>query len=379
VTPISITIELPGRYRDARRLASGGMATVWAAEDTVLGRPVAVKVLAERFAEDPHAVRRFMREARAAARVSQHPHVVTIYDVEEHGDRPFIVMELMDGGSLATVLREGRPRREDALRWVEEAASALDAAHEHQIVHRDVKPGNLLLDRHRRLAVADFGIARLAFETSLTQTGMVLGTAAYVAPEQAGGKGATAASDRYSLAVVAYELLTGERPYPGGSFAVQARHHLETEPVPATVHAPELRAAVDGVLTRALAKDPEERWPTATAFAEALREACGARRAAAATAPPTRPTTPLITPGRSRRRLALLALMLGGLLVAAVAAFALLGGGDDGDAPRRRSSAAPPRRRPARPHHRSSRRPLPRRRAAPRARASARSTTAASR
>jgi serine/threonine protein kinase len=343
----SLTIELPGRYRNAQHIATGGMASVWAAEDTVLGRPVAVKVLAERFAEDPLAVRRFMREARAAARVSQHPHVVTIYDVGEHKDRQFIVMELMDGGSLASVLRDGRPSREDALRWIDEAASALDAAHEHQIVHRDVKPGNLLLDRRRRLAVADFGIARLAFESSVTQTGMVLGTAAYVSPEQARGEGATAASDRYALGVVAFELLAGAKPFPGGSFAVQARHHIESDPMPATAHAPELRPEVDGVMQRALAKDPEDRWPTATAFAAALRRACGERPAATdttATRTLPRPPAPVVPAADRRRRLAPLALVLAGLLVATLAAVALVSGGDDGTAPQRAERSQPPAR-----------------------------------
>ncbi|HVE69128.1 MAG TPA: serine/threonine-protein kinase, partial [Solirubrobacteraceae bacterium] len=139
---VGATVELPPRYRDPRHLANGGMAAVYAAEDDVLGRRVAVKVLAAHFAEDPAAVHRFQREARAAARVSQHPHVVTIYDVGEHAGRPFIVMELRVGGSLAQVLREGVPPRADALRWVAEAGSALDAAHALDIVHRDVKPGN---------------------------------------------------------------------------------------------------------------------------------------------------------------------------------------------------------------------------------------------
>jgi eukaryotic-like serine/threonine-protein kinase len=180
-----LTIELPDRYAGVRHVANGGMAAVWAAEDQVLGRLVAIKLLAAHLAEDERAVHRFMREARAAATLSSHPHVVTIYDVGEHGGRPFIVMEHMAGGSLAAVVRKRRPPLDDSLRWLGEAAGALDAAHERGIVHRDVKPGNLLLDERRRLGVADFGIARLAWETSVTQTGQVLGTAAYLSPEQA--------------------------------------------------------------------------------------------------------------------------------------------------------------------------------------------------
>ncbi|HEU4659016.1 MAG TPA: protein kinase, partial [Capillimicrobium sp.] len=172
------------------------MATVYAAEDTVLGRLVAVKVLASHFAADEGARERFGREARAAARVSDHPHVVTIYDIGEHEDVPFMVMEYFPGGTLADRLRSGDPiPRPLALTWLEDAASALDHAHRHGIVHRDVKPGNLLLDEHGGLGVADFGIARMANEsgTQLTQTGQVLGTAAYLSPEQALGEPATAA------------------------------------------------------------------------------------------------------------------------------------------------------------------------------------------
>ncbi len=354
---ITADIELPERYLHARHLASGGMAAVFAAEDVVLGRAVAVKVLSERFLTDLDAVRRFEREARAAAKASQHPNVVTIYDVGEHDGYPFIVMELMSGGSLATVLRDGRPSRENALRWIGEAAAALDHAHEHGIVHRDVKPGNLLLDERGRLGVADFGIARLAFESAVTQTGQVLGTAAYISPEQARGEGVSAASDRYSLAVVAYELLTGTRPYGSGTFAAQARQHMEAEPRAATEHAPDLPSNVDRALRRGLAKEPEARWPSATAFAEALG-AAGEREPAAAsetTAPPTVPLTPMrrsVPSPDPRRRRALLvpAAILGALLLAVVLAIAL-SGGEEGSSPEAKRTptrqAAPQRSTPA--------------------------------
>src|SRR4051794_7755052 len=208
VSPASIS--LPDRYRVVRHLANGGMASVWEAHDELLDRDVAVKVLASHLGEDDRARRRFQREARAAAGLSSHPNVVTIYDVGEHSGRVFMVMEIMRGGTLGDRLKS----REDvthaqALRWLHEAAAALDTAHEAGVVHRDIKPGNLLLDSHERLAVADFGIARVAWEDQLTATGQVLGTAAYLSPEQALGDAATAASDRYALAVVAYELLTG--------------------------------------------------------------------------------------------------------------------------------------------------------------------------
>ncbi|MCW2995436.1 MAG: serine/threonine protein kinase, partial [Conexibacter sp.] len=225
-------VDLPERYRVVRHVANGGMATVWAAEDAVLERLVAVKVLAAGYAADPAARRRFTREARAAARVSDHPNVVTIFDIGGQDDeQAFIVMEHFAGGTVADRLRAGdRVPVSLALRWLREAASALDAAHAADIVHRDVKPGNLLLDEHGRLAVGDFGIASLAGETAVTAAGQVLGTAAYLSPEQARGRLATPASDRYSLAVVAFELLCGRRPFDGETAMEQARARVEQEP-----------------------------------------------------------------------------------------------------------------------------------------------------
>src|SRR3954454_4728311 len=184
------------------------MASVWEAHDELLDRAVAVKILAQHLSEDDRARARFQREARAAAGLSSHPNVATIYDVGEHDGRVFMVMELMRGASVADVLRkEGKVEHQRALRWLGEPASALDAAHPAGIVHRDVKPANLLLDERDRLAIGDFGIARIACEEQVTETGQLLGTAAYIAPEQAMGELAIAASDRYALAVVAFEML----------------------------------------------------------------------------------------------------------------------------------------------------------------------------
>src|SRR6476619_6293517 len=162
-------VSLPERFEILNHVANGGMASVWAAEDRVLGRTVAVKLLAEQFLDDGPAKTRFMREARAAAALSSHPHVVTIFDVGEHDGRPYIVMEYLAGGSVADAVQDGQAVPPDrALRWLRAAASALDAAHERGVVHRAVKPSNLLLDEHGRLAVADFGIARVALDDPLT-------------------------------------------------------------------------------------------------------------------------------------------------------------------------------------------------------------------
>src|SRR3954471_3984268 len=194
MAPSSPPVPLPDPYRDPVRIASGGMATVYAAQDTLLGRRVAVKLLHAHIALEADARERFAREARAAARVSDHPNVVTIYDIGEADEIPFIVMEHFAGGTLGGRLRNGPMDREQALSWLAQAAAALDHAHRHGIVHRDVKPGNLLLDERDRLVVADFGIARMATDVSeLTQSGIVLGTAAYLSPEQVAGEPATAA------------------------------------------------------------------------------------------------------------------------------------------------------------------------------------------
>ena len=229
-------LGLPDRYEAVRHIASGGMASVWCARDRALGRNVAIKLLAERFADDPAGSERFTREARAAARLSGHPNVVMIYDVGETDEsagapgRAFIVMEYLAGGTVADALRVDSVRRVHTVKWIHEAAAAVDYGHERGVLHRDIKPANLLLDRDRVLHVADFGIARLGTEDTITGTGQVLGTASYLAPERALGRPATEASDRYSLAVAAYELLVGERPFTSAHFAAQARQHVEDEP-----------------------------------------------------------------------------------------------------------------------------------------------------
>jgi eukaryotic-like serine/threonine-protein kinase len=346
-------ISLPERYEVRSHIANGGMASVWEAHDSLLGRDVAVKVLAPHLSEDDRSRRRFAREARTAAGLSTHPNVVTIYDVGEHEGRSFIVMELLRGGTVADRLRQGAVDRSLALRWLGEAADALDTAHAQGIVHRDVKPANLLLDEKDRLAIGDFGIARIALEDQLTATGIVLGTASYISPEQAQGHDSTPASDRYSLAVLAFELLTGSKPFQAEHFAAQARMHVEDPPPPASERAA-VAPAVDRVLERGMAKDPADRWETAAAFVDALREADGAggapteatRRLPAAAAgaaagagasaahaapPPRTPDGEAPTPGADPQSRRTAWLLLAGLAAAAVALALLLSssGGDE--------------------------------------------------
>jgi tetratricopeptide (TPR) repeat protein len=249
------------------------MGEIFCATDRELGREVALKVLAARYAQDEPLRARFEREALAAARLSGTPHIVTIFDVTEHNGRPIIVMEYLAGGSLEEQIAGTPCPTAQSLRWLEEAASALDAAHAAGIVHRDVKPANLLLDGRSHLHVADFGVASAAGLDSFTQTGTIVGTAGYLSPEQARGERATAASDLYALAVVAWELLTGRRPFASESATAEALAHVNAPiPSPSRVN-PGLPPELDTVFERALAKDPAVRYPTAAEFVGDLRRA----------------------------------------------------------------------------------------------------------
>jgi predicted Ser/Thr protein kinase len=307
---------LPSRYTDVEHIARGGMGDVYRATDTVLGRTVAVKLLSERYAGDEDVKRRFKNEALAAARLSGAPSTVTIFDVGETSGQAFIVMEFLEGGSLEQRLRAGRPDTADVLRWLEQTAAALDAGHAAGVVHRDVKPGNLLLDGHGQVHVADFGVASAAGLDSLTMTGMVLGTSGYLSPEQARGERATPASDRYALGVVAWELLTGRRPFESESPTAEATAHVNA-PVPSISREGSLPRDLDPVFRRALAKDPAARYGSAADFAAALRSALEQPEAA---------TVPVVPAGAPPSRrvgwviplLAALALMGGGLALAAV-------------------------------------------------------------
>jgi serine/threonine-protein kinase len=269
------------------------MGGVYKATDTQLGRIVAIKVLSDRYADDESIRKRFEREALAAARLSGAASTVTIFDVGECEGRPYIVMEYLDGGTLEDRVRSGGAQDPaDVIRWLGQAAEAIDAAHAAGVVHRDVKPGNLLLDRRGDVRVADYGVASAVGLDSMTMTGTVLGTAGYLSPEQARGERATPASDRYALGVVAYELLTGVRPFASDSPTAEAAAHVHA-PVPlASSHGapPE----VDAVLVRALSKNPDHRYPSAAAFVAALGDALSRAHETIVAPPVRRGPTPMV-------------------------------------------------------------------------------------
>ena len=265
---------LPPRYSERETIAQGGMADVFRARDEILGRVVAIKVLAERYARNKEFHARFLREARTAASLSGERFVVAIYDVGETVDGlPYIVMEYAPGGTVADRLRGSRPEVGLALSWLEQAASALDTAHARGIVHRDVKPANFLLAADFTVRVSDFGIARAAGYETLTVAGTVLGSAGYMAPEQARGEPSTAASDRYALACVAYELFTGRRPFERENVTAEATAHVNERPPTVLAVDPRLPPGLDFVFERGLAKLPDDRFASCRRLVAMLRRA----------------------------------------------------------------------------------------------------------
>jgi serine/threonine-protein kinase len=252
---------LAGRYRLLTLLGRGGAGEVWQAEDTVLARQVAVKLLRRLEGDPMDAVERFRAEAQAAARLT-HPNVVATYDVGAAGDHVFLVMELVSGPDLAKLMRSaGLPSGKLVADIATQGARALDAAHAAGIVHRDVKPGNLLLAQDGTLKITDFGIAKGA-GTETTGVGVLLGTASYVSPEQVRGQAATPASDWYSFGCVLYELLTGAPPFTGPTVDAVMRRHLEAAPEP--IHRPDVDPGLTDLVLRLLAKNPEDRPSSAT-------------------------------------------------------------------------------------------------------------------
>ncbi|MBA2528895.1 MAG: protein kinase [Euzebyales bacterium] len=263
---------LGGRYVLTERVASGGMATVWKAHDEVLARTVAVKVLHDHLAADDAFRERFRREAIAAAKLT-HPHVVGLYDTGTDGTCVYLVMEYVEGVTLKDVIVDrGHLENGQAASMGEKVARALDYAHAHGLVHRDVKPANILIGNDGSVKVADFGIAK-AEEAGgdLTKTGMVLGTAAYVAPEQiTGSHRIDGRADQYALGCVLYEALTGRQPFRGDSALVTAAKRLETDPMPVRSVRPDVPRGLDAVIMRALAREPADRYPRTGQMADAL-------------------------------------------------------------------------------------------------------------
>jgi serine/threonine protein kinase len=262
-----------GRYRIDRRLGAGGMSTVFEATDTVLERAVAVKLLAEHLAQDEAFVARFRREALAAARL-QHPNVVQVYDSGEDPEtsRHYIVMEYVDGPSCADLLRDHKTLGVDeTVQIVRDACHGLDYAHRSGVVHRDVKPGNLLISEETGMTkLADFGIAKAAEQTRITQVGSVLGTAAYLSPEQARGEEAGPASDIYSLGVCTYQFLAGRLPHEYNSLTELALKQQEEAVEPIRQHRPEVPPELDNAIRLCLERDPAARYSSALELATAL-------------------------------------------------------------------------------------------------------------
>ena len=335
---MTATLHHP-RYRLGRLIATGGMGEVWAATDTLLEREVAVKLLKREYAEDATFRSRFAGEARSAGAL-QHPHVASVLDYGEISEGqespvPFLVMELVDGRPLSRLLAAGTPLEpEVAAGLMAQAAEGVAAAHALGVVHRDVKPGNLLVTEHGQVKVTDFGVARAADTVPLTATGHIVGTPHYLSPEQAQGSSATPASDVYSLGIVLYECLAGRKPFVGDSPVATALMQIR-EPLPPFPESVPRR--LQNIVRVATAKDPAARYATAAGFAAALRDESPDTRSflipedeAAAATPPAAVTTsaPAAPPAgaghRSPRRTPWWALAAAGLLVLLGVGWAVL-------------------------------------------------------
>ncbi len=349
---MSVTIGtlLDDRYRLDAHVGAGGMSTVYRAFDTVLERQVAIKVMHRDSAADADQLERFRREARAVAQLN-HPHIVTVIDAGEQREdefrtTPFIVFEYVEGETLKQRIRRlGRLPIGEAVAYAIEIARALGAAHERGIVHRDVKPQNVLIDEEGSAKVTDFGIARTLDQEGLTQDGRVLGTTDYVSPEQALGHTVTGQSDLYSLGIVLYEMLTGEVPFSGENQVAVAMKHVREDLPDVQVRRPEVSSALAAVLDRVTAKELSARYPDDATFIADLEDALGIETARSGQATGQATAVLRTLPESARRRLPSrvlhpwrLATIL--LLVAAAGVVALLAAGDRAE--RGTGTAAPP-------------------------------------
>jgi eukaryotic-like serine/threonine-protein kinase len=273
-------VVLVDRYRLEEQVAVGGMGEVWRATDLLLERTVAVKLLRESFAEDPVIVERFRREALTAAGLS-HPNMANVFDYVQDNGRTGIVMEFVEGETLAERIERVGPLDEaDAVRTTSALLTALSVAHEAGIVHRDVKPGNVMITPTGAVKVTDFGIARAAGHETLTETGMVVGTAHYLSPEQVSGKPASPSSDLYAVGAILYEMLTGAKPFEAETPLAVAMQRLTEDPIAPQQHRPGIAEPIAQVALRALARDPEQRYASADGMRSALEAALASTQSA---------------------------------------------------------------------------------------------------
>ncbi|MFA5866828.1 MAG: Stk1 family PASTA domain-containing Ser/Thr kinase [Actinomycetota bacterium] len=260
-----------GRYRIIEKVGGGGMADVYRAEDQVLGRTVALKILHKQFASDEGFLERFRREARAAAKLT-HPNIVSIYDVGEEGGVHFIVMEYVHGMTLKKLIQKDAPlSTEKVVHIGMQIAKAMEFAHEHEIIHRDIKPQNVIITDNGEIKVTDFGIARAGATSTMTRTGAVMGTAHYISPEQAQGSIVGPTTDVYSLGVVMYEMATGELPFRGENPVSVALKHINDTPIPPRSVFGDLPASLEAVIIKCMAKNPNERYRSAEAVRDDLK------------------------------------------------------------------------------------------------------------
>lgn len=262
---------LNNRYELQAKIGDGGMAVVYRALDTQLNRVVAIKILRDTYASDPAFLARFKREAQSAASLT-HPNIVNVYDVGQDGELYYIVMEYIEGANLKDVInREAPIPTAQSLEITAQICDAIGYAHSRNLIHRDIKPQNVLVDRSGRIKVTDFGIAKSQGDMTLTQTGITLGTVHYFSPEQAQGKPATIQSDLYSIGIVLYELLTGRIPFESDSPVALAIKHIEEPPPSPRRYNPNIPPELEQIIMRALSKNPAQRYPNAAAFAQVLR------------------------------------------------------------------------------------------------------------